>query len=165
MTFRRVTSQCEFLISKNKKDCLKHLYGSMYFLQDIFTATYTLGFPGGSAVKNLLSNVEDPEDGGSIPESGRSPGEGSGNTLQYSCLGNFMNRGAWRATDRSHKGLHRTQQLSNNNVFLGFSSHQKIIIFHLPNIFNSSLPMAFLLWSQRVWVRVYHILDRKQTFT
>ena len=95
MTFRQVTSQCELLISKNKKDRLKRLYGSMYFLQDTFTATYTLGFPGGSAVRNLLTNVGDPEDGGSIPESGRSSGEGSGNTLQYSCLGNSMDRGAW----------------------------------------------------------------------
>ena len=37
-------------------------------------------------------------DAGSIPGSGRSPGEGSGNPLQYSCLGNLMDRGAWRAT-------------------------------------------------------------------
>ena len=34
---------------------------------------------------------------GSIPESGRSPGEGNGNSLQYSCLGNLMDRGAWQA--------------------------------------------------------------------
>ena len=34
---------------------------------------------------------------GSIPESGRSPGEGNGNSLQYSCLGNPMDRGAWQA--------------------------------------------------------------------
>ena len=37
---------------------------------------------------------------GSIPGLGRSPGEGNGNTLQYSCLGNPMDRGAWRATVR-----------------------------------------------------------------
>ena len=35
---------------------------------------------------------------GSIPGSGRSPGEGNGNPLQYSCLENFMDRGAWQAT-------------------------------------------------------------------
>ena len=40
-------------------------------------------------------NVGDP---GSIPESGRSPGEGNGNPLQYSCLGNSIGRGAWPAT-------------------------------------------------------------------
>jgi len=38
------------------------------------------------------------EDVGSIPGSGRSPGEGSGNPLQYSCLGNTMGRGAWQTT-------------------------------------------------------------------
>ena len=47
-------------------------------------------------VKNLLANAGD---AGSIPGSGRSPGEGNGNPLQYSCLGNPMDRGAWRATD------------------------------------------------------------------
>ena len=54
-----------------------------------------MGFLGRSAVKNLPTNVGDV---GSIPESGRSPGEGNGNLLQYSCLGNPMDRGAWRAT-------------------------------------------------------------------
>ena len=37
-------------------------------------------------------------DEGSIPGSGRSPGEGNGNPLQFSCLGNSVDRGAWRAT-------------------------------------------------------------------
>ena len=37
-------------------------------------------------------------DSGSIPVSGRSPGEGNGNPLKYSCLGNRMDRGAWQAT-------------------------------------------------------------------
>ena len=40
----------------------------------------------------------DIRDMGSIPGSGRSPGEGNGNPFQYSCLGNFMNRGAWLDT-------------------------------------------------------------------
>ena len=50
------------------------------------------GFPGGSVVKNPLANAGD---AGSIPGSGRLPGEGVGNPLQYSCLGNPMGRGAW----------------------------------------------------------------------
>ena len=54
-----------------------------------------LGFPGGSVVKNLPSSAGD---AGSIPGSGRSPGGGNGNPLQYSCLGNPVERGAWRAT-------------------------------------------------------------------
>ena len=46
-------------------------------------------------VKNLACTVGDP---GLIPGSGRSPGGGNGNTLQYNCLGNSMGRGVWRAT-------------------------------------------------------------------
>ena len=44
-------------------------------------------------VKNLPSNVTDVRDAGSIPGSGRSPGGGHGNALQYSCLENHMDRG------------------------------------------------------------------------
>ena len=55
------------------------------------------GFPGGSVVKNLPTNAGDT---GLIPGSGRSPGEGSGHPLQYSCPGNPMDRGAWWATVR-----------------------------------------------------------------
>ena len=50
------------------------------------------GFPDGSVVKNLPANEEDL---GSIPGLGRSPGEGNGKSLQYSCLGNSMDRAAW----------------------------------------------------------------------
>ena len=50
------------------------------------------GFPGGSDDKVSAYSAGDP---GSIPGSGRSPGEGNGNPLQYSCLENPMDRGAW----------------------------------------------------------------------
>ena len=53
-----------------------------------------LGFPGGSVVKNPAARAEDV---GSVPGSGTSPGGGNGNTLQYSCLENPMDRGAWEA--------------------------------------------------------------------
>ena len=46
-------------------------------------------------VKTLPANAGDL---GSIPGSGRSPGEGNGSSLQYSCLGNLMDRGTWQAT-------------------------------------------------------------------
>ena len=49
-------------------------------------------------VKNPSANAGDKRDGSSIPGSGRSPGRGYGNPLQYSCLGNPMDKGAWRAT-------------------------------------------------------------------
>ena len=49
-------------------------------------------------VKNLLANAGDVRDVGLIPGSRRSPGERHGNSLEYSCLENQMDRGAWRAT-------------------------------------------------------------------
>ena len=52
-------------------------------------------FPGGSEVKASACNAGDM---GLIPGSGRSPGEGNGNPLQYSCLENPMDEGAWQAT-------------------------------------------------------------------
>ena len=53
-----------------------------------------MDFSGGLVVKNPPANAGDV---GSIPGSGRSPGEGNGNPTQYSCLGNPMDRGAWWA--------------------------------------------------------------------
>ena len=53
-----------------------------------------MGFPGGADDKESAFNAGDP---GSIPGKGRSPGEGNGYPLQYSCLETSMNRGAWRA--------------------------------------------------------------------
>ena len=52
-------------------------------------------FPGGAVVKNPHTNVGDARDAGLIPGLGRSPGEGNGNPLQYSCLENFIDRGGW----------------------------------------------------------------------
>ena len=52
------------------------------------------GFPGGAVVKNPLASAGDARDAGSIPGLGRSPGEGNGNPLQYSCLENSKDRGA-----------------------------------------------------------------------
>ena len=54
----------------------------------------TLGFPSGSLVQNLPMQ----ENVGLIPGLARFPGEGNGNSLQYSCLGNPMDTGAWQAT-------------------------------------------------------------------
>ena len=54
-----------------------------------------VGFPGGSNGEEFACNAGDL---GSIPGSGRYPGKGNGNPLQYSCLDNSMDRGAWQAT-------------------------------------------------------------------
>ena len=56
---------------------------------------------GALLVKNLPANAGDIRDEGSVPGSGRSPGEGHGNPLQYSCLENLKDRGAWQATVRA----------------------------------------------------------------
>ena len=70
-----------------------------------------VGFPGSSVVKNLPANAGDIRDMGSIPVSGRSPGEGHGNPLQYSCLENSIDKGSWQATGHGlAKELDRTER-------------------------------------------------------
>ena len=69
-----------------------------------------LGLPGGSDGKESPCNAEDP---GLIPGLGRSPGEGNGNPLQYSCLENPRDRGAWwAAVHRVTQSRTRLKQLS-----------------------------------------------------
>ena len=64
-------------------------------------------------VKNLLANARDVRDAGSIPGSGRSPGGGHGNPLQYFCLENPMDIGTWQATvHRVIKSQTQLKQLS-----------------------------------------------------
>ena len=70
----------------------RHPYMVFYFKHQNYSTMK--GFPGGSVVKNLPDNAGDV---GFIPGLGRSPGEGNGNPLQYSCLGNPMDRGVWWA--------------------------------------------------------------------
>ena len=73
-----------------------------------------VGFPGGSMVKNPSANAGNV---GLIPGLGRSPGEGNGNPLQYSCWGNLMDRGAWQAAVHGvTEELDTTQWLNNNNL-------------------------------------------------
>ena len=67
------------------------------------------GIPGGSVVKNLPANAGD---AGLIPESGRSPGGGNGNPLQYSCLGNPMDGGRRSLVGHSLWGCKESTWLS-----------------------------------------------------
>ena len=60
-----------------------------------YCATVIIGFPGDSVEKNPPANAGDTRDASSIPGLGRSPAEGNGNPLQYSCLEDCMYRGAW----------------------------------------------------------------------
>ena len=68
----------------------------------------SMGFPGGSEVKASAWNAGDL---GSIPGSGRSPGEGNGNQLQFSCLENPMDGGAWWATVHGSQSRTRLTRL------------------------------------------------------
>ena len=79
---------CKNIIFYAKLNSRK-IYGFFFFLQ-IFQ-----GFPAGSDGKESVCNAGDQD---SIPQSGRFPEEGNGNTFQYSCLENSVDRGAWRAT-------------------------------------------------------------------
>ena len=73
-----------------------------------------MGFPGGSVSKESACNAGDTGDVGLISGSGRSPGGGHGNPLQYSCQENPMDRGAWWATiHRVTESWTQLKQLSN----------------------------------------------------
>ena len=73
----------------------------------------SLHFLSGSEVKSLPATAGDMGDEGSIPELGRSPGEGNGTPLQYSCLENPMDKVAWQATVHSHKELDTIEHACN----------------------------------------------------
>ena len=85
-----------FLCGAEGNDLTRHLR----------VALCQLGFSGGSAVKNPPANAGDIRDVGSVPGSGRSPGGGHGNLLQYSCLESSVDRGAlWAIVREVAKGL------------------------------------------------------------
>ena len=76
--------------------CSVSLSTSLFSLLKLLTGHVVYkGFPCSLVGKESAYNAGDP---GSIPGLGRSPGEGKGYSLQYSCLGNLMDRGAWQTT-------------------------------------------------------------------
>ena len=83
----------------------------LFIYNCIYLFMAVLGFPGGSVVKNPPAKAGDTV---SIPGLGRSPGEGNGNPLQYSCLENPMDRGAWWATVHRVTESDTTKRLNNN---------------------------------------------------
>ena len=78
------------LLSNSEMNNLVHMSFS--------TCTDIHYFPAGTVVKNPPANAQEARDIGLIPGSGRSPGEGNGNPLQYSCLEKPRDTGAWWAT-------------------------------------------------------------------
>ena len=73
-------------------------YFSLLCLLDLFKKFFVRGFPGSIVVKNVCASAGDSGEVSSIPGLGRSLGEGNGNPVQYSCLGNPMDTGVWWAT-------------------------------------------------------------------
>ena len=83
--------------------------------QDFTNLPFSNRFTSGSAVKNPPAM----QDAGSVPGLGRSPGEGNGNSLQYSCLKNPMDRDAWQTTVHGvAKESDTTEQPNNSSYFL-----------------------------------------------
>ena len=88
-----------------------------------------LPIAGSTVVKNLSANAGGTREVGSAPGSGRCTGVGNGNSLQYSCLENSMDRGAWQATVH---GVTKSQTPLSNYIFLTFS----MSTFHMQCYWN-----------------------------
>ena len=112
-----------------------HIYIHKYFLIPSFVRSYD--FPGGSEFKASACNDGDL---GSIPGLGRSPGEGNGNPLSYSCLENPMDGGAWWAT---------VHGVAKSQTRLSDFTHS---LTHFVCLFLPSLPRSFPPRSQYVYL-------------
>ena len=96
-----------------------------------------ISFPGGSEVKASAWNSGDP---GLIPGLGRSPGEGNGNPLQYSCLENPMEGGAWWATVHGvAKSRTRLSDFSFNFALLYFTSNCGFLFKQMEGLWQPSI--------------------------
>ena len=105
------------------------------FIVNGITGAY---FPGGSDGKASTCNAGDP---GLIPRSGRSPGEGNGNPLQYSCLENSMDRGDWWATVH---GVAKSWTWLSNFTSLHFTSLHFTSCKEVTHEGESATPVPFL---------------------
>ena len=102
--------------------------------------------PSGSVAKNLPANAGDAEDVSLIPGSGRSPGEGNGNPLKYSCLENPMDRGAWQATvQQGHKEPDTTDTTSLACTEVVMSFYHKVLSFFSFSTFGKWSHAIFFL--------------------
>ena len=96
-----------------------------------------MGFQGGAAVKNLPANAGDVGDAGLIPGSGRSPGGGNGNPLQYSCLENSLGAGAWGAMVH---GVAQSQTRPIAHTYTHTHTHtQAILVSFQPHLYTHNL--------------------------
>ena len=103
---------------------------------------------GGAEVKNLPANAGDAGEEGSIPGSGKSPGVGNGNPLQYSCLENSMNRGASWAT-YSPGGSKESD--TTEHAWLRHAQRRKFALFPLPSPFRLECRHNSILNVSKLW--------------
>ena len=98
-------------------------------------------------VKNPPINAGDIREAGSIPGSGGSPGEGNGHPLHHSCLGNPMDRGAWRTT--VHGVAKRQMQATEHAYKITMLNETAILISHYYSIYKYGKNMSVFI---KTWV-------------
>ena len=111
------------------------------------------GFPGGASSKEPTCPCRRPGDAGSIRGSGRSPGGGRGNLLQYSCLENIMDRGAWQAT--VHRVAHTEESTGRGAQHGGGASSDEVRDVAFPSSCLWSSESCLLSWVPFVFYKVY----------
>ena len=122
------------------------ILGHSQILQRLFFFLFKhkRGFPGGSDGKESAWSAGDP---GSIPGSGRSSRGRNGYPLQYSCLENSMDRGAWQATvHRITKESETTEQLTLLLLHPNVKGMVKFLAFHLRNITEISNSFGIIIF-------------------
>ena len=130
---------------QRKWQCIKGVFLWGAWESEIILSGWLCTVSSKLVAKNLPANTGDVRDSSSIPGSGRSPGVGNGNPLQYSCLGNPMDRGVWWAR------LHRVTTSRTRLKWLSMhTSKQELWSSEFPSISSSHL--ALVLYSQRIWL-------------
>ena len=109
-----------------------------------FVPQHPWGFPGGSVVKKSTCNAGRTGDVDLIPGSGRSPGGGNGNPVQYSCVENTTERGAWQAKVHGFAELDRTEatEHAHTRSLVNFNVEDKKI-----NILNYKMQKPIFLFN------------------
>ena len=118
------------------------------------------GFPGGTRGEILPANSGDTRDTGAIPGVGRSPGGGHRNPLQYSCLENATDRGAWRTVvSRVAKSQTWLKQLSMHAGILNLRSETKLLIFTTTSSYLRFLPYQVTIVPsfQTIWWKILEL--------
>ena len=118
----------------------------MFIIDELIISTWRRGFPGGSDGKSSACNVGDL---GLIPGSGKSPGEGNGNPLQYSCLEGSMDGGACLAIVH---GIAKSQTRLSN-----FTSHEEGSIMFDPNGCCNKVAQLGGLTQQNVFSQLWRL--------